>query len=215
MYLGISTSFSPVQRGAPYMENEKLFGHYFKGDVFSAILINDFTTGFIIKTYYQQYKLVHAFKHPEFITIRTSKAFWLKNKKNLGMSLFRKVADNDFQSSLILPPGSLYVNDHSFGTWVMSNYGEKRWKFHTAYQDFPQKFGWDNFDFTLRAYKTMKIHIENNAPFYGLNQDFGTYGDVTKAFLQTEYEEVENEFVLLDHLKKYFTFNFKEPKSNE
>lgn len=207
IYLGISASFSPTQKGTPFMENEKLFGNFFQGAPLSAILVDSFTTGLIVKTYYQKYKIFHGFKRSEMKVIRTSKKFWEKNEKNLGMSLFRRSENDKTPKTLPMPPGTLFIGDTSFGRWKTSDYGDQIWSFHQAYRHFPKEFGWINFDFTMRSFKSLKIHAENNTPYYGSNNEFGTYGDVTREFLKLDFNDVDNELSLLEHMKLFFSIN--------
>ncbi|MCK5882774.1 MAG: hypothetical protein KAG61_03730 [Bacteriovoracaceae bacterium] len=171
----------------------------------SAILTDVFTTGFIAKTYYQKYKVFHGFKHYETKIIRTSRDFWEKNQKNLGMSLFRRSGKKSTIGTLPIPPGSLFVGNTSFGRWRTSDYGDKVWRFHRPYRNFPKEFGWINFDYTQRRYKSLKIHIDNNTPYYGRNNEFGTYGDVTREFLKLNYDDKIKSFSLVEHMKLLFS----------
>lgn len=211
-YLGLSASFSPAQKGTPFMENEKLFGNFFQGAPLTVILTDYFTTGFMIKTYFQRYKVFHGFKAAEERVIRTSKEFYEKNTKNLGMALFRRVEKDQATNTTPLPPGSLFVGDTSYGEWRLANSGEKVWQFHRAYHHFPHAFGWGSYNFTLRAYKTMQYHLDNSTPFYGLNNEFGTDGEISKAFLKHIAPPASEKFNLLKHLKKLFTLHPKSKK---
>lgn len=206
MYLGLSASFSPAQKGTPYMENEKLFGNFFQGAPLTVILIDNFTTGFMIKTYFQRYKVFHGFKAAEERLIRTSRDFYDKNTKNLGMALFRRIEKDQTTSTTPLPPGSLFVGDTSYGEWRLSNSGDKIWFFHRAYRHFPQAFGWGNFSFDMRSFKTMQYHQENGTAFYGPENQFGSEGEVSKAFIKRLAPKPKEKFKLMNHLKKMFSF---------
>ena len=63
------------------------------------------------------------------------------------MSVFRRKdpSQEGIGSTLPLPPGALYVGDLAFGRWVYRDSGEKVWKFHRAYRNFPQFLGWKDF----------------------------------------------------------------------
>lgn len=156
--------------------NEKVFPNYFKGGPLSVILVDSFSTGLLIKTFHHKYKLVYAFTLPEEIVVRTSKEFWEKNLGNHGNSLFRRNERTGFTSSVPMPPGALYVGDPAYGTWELTDYGSKVWKFHRAYKNFPNTFEWGEFRPSLDFYQRMKIYQSNEKPYYGPNNEFGTNG---------------------------------------
>lgn len=176
VYLGISKSFSPSEKRTAYLSNELVFNNYFTGEPVSVILLDSLSSGFLIKTYHHKYKIVHAFKIPEIITVRTSKKFWNENLENHGMSLFRRKERTLETSTVIMPPGALFLGDPAYGTWELTNYGSKVWKFHRTYKNFPQIFGWGEFKPDLDFYQRMKIYQSNEKPFYGPKNEFGTQG---------------------------------------
>ena len=90
IFLGLSTSFSPSERGTDYIVNERVYSNFFKGGPISLILVSASQNGFLIKTHYHKYRLISPFRPPETITFRTSKEYWNKSQKNIGMSLFRR-----------------------------------------------------------------------------------------------------------------------------
>ncbi len=204
LYLGMAASFSPAQKGTPFMENEKLFGNFFIGSPLTAILVDNFTTGFMIKTYYQRYIVFHGFKASEEKLIRTSRSFYNGNRSNLGMAIFSRYEKDQLMSTLPLPPGSIFVGDTSYGEWKRSDSGEKIWIFHPAYHLFPEAFGWGDYNFTLKSFNKMQYHLENNTPFYGLDNEFGTGGTVSKAFLKHIVQDKKVPFSLKEHLKRIF-----------
>ena len=57
-YLGLSKSLSPSEFGISYVFNEESLSSMIKGAPVSVILVDTHSTGFIIKTYYQKYKVV-------------------------------------------------------------------------------------------------------------------------------------------------------------
>lgn len=160
--------------------SEKVFANYFKGDPLSVILMESFSTGLLIKTYHHKYKLVNAFTIPSIIIVRTSKEFWEKNQINLGSSLFRRNERTALVSTIPMPPGSLYIGDPAYGTWEITDYGSKIWKFHRAYKNLPKTFEWGEFRPSLDFYQRMKIYQSNEKPYYGPNGEFGTNGLIRK-----------------------------------
>lgn len=191
IYLGLSKSFSPSEKRAPYIPNEKIFPSFFFGAPLSIVLLDSFQTGFLIKTYFQKYKIVHGFKHPETIIVRTSYSFWERNKGNLGMSIFRRGEKKNTQSMIAMPPGILYVGDPAYGHWEMQNSGDKEWIFHRAYRHFPAIFSWGSFKPTEQFYNAANAFLEHDKPYYGENNEFGTNGTLSQEKLKLEKEKDE------------------------
>jgi hypothetical protein len=204
IFLGLSKSFSPSEHKTPFIEDERYISSIFSGAPISVTLTESFQTGFLIKTYFQRYKVVHGFKHPEVIIVRASKRFWENNLKNKGMSLFRRNDREGTESIIPMPPGFLYLGNPAYGRWKQSNSGLKEWSFHRAYRSFPEAFHWGDFRPSLEFYKKGKIHLNHEKPFYGSNNEFGLEGEITiknvKEKTITQTFEVLN---FKDHIKKY------------
>ncbi len=217
IYLGISKSFSPSEKKTLYLANEKYYASLFRGAPISVVLKEYFSAGFLIKTYYHRYIIIHAFKSPEEIVIRTSKEFWEQNLRNKGMSLFRR-GEREFKTSSIpMPPGSLFIGDPAYGTWDITKYGAKVWKFHRTYKNFPTLFGWGEFRPTLDFYQRMKIFQSDSKPYYGPESEFGTDGSITDLEEEQELEDEHNlkEESIVDTLKSYFRIPKWEQKLDE
>ena len=209
IFLGLSKSFAPSERKTQYIFDEKAFANFFQGSPISLILIDSFHMGFIIKTYFQTYKVVHGFKLPEEIIVRTSSDFWNNNLKNIGMSLFRRDGTNE--STLPLPPGSLYVGNFAYGSWRFLDSGKKVWRFHRAYRHFPKIFEWGNFRPNLTYFEKLEAHQENNTPFYGSNNEFGRDGSVTKKNILNKIKKKEkNRKNFREYFKKFIQLPWRE-----
>ena len=182
IFLGLSKSFAPAEKKTVFIANKEYLSIHYSGAPLSVILIDSFQTGFLIKTFYQKYKIFHGFKSPEIVTVRTSKNFWNETKSFQGMSLFRRAEKNNEESYTPMPPGSLYIGDPSFGRFENKS-GEKLWKFHRAYKHYPEVFFWGDFRPTYAFFKTGFLHQKNDSPYYGLNNEFGENGIVTKEVL--------------------------------
>ncbi|MCK5073575.1 MAG: hypothetical protein KAQ98_09135 [Bacteriovoracaceae bacterium] len=205
VYLVLSMSFSHSEKRTFFIRNEKVFSNYFKGTPITVILVDAFRTGFLIKTYYHKYKIIHGFKVPEDKIVRISKEFWKKNLKNLGMSLFRRSEKGHLENVIPMPPGLLYLGDHFYGRWKYINSGEKIWVFHRGYKHFPDVFGWGDFVPNFKFFKKSKIAIENEKSFYGLHDEFGTNGNITKKFLVDTKTPFKNIDKVKHHLKKFMS----------
>ncbi|OUR96219.1 hypothetical protein A9Q84_07625 [Halobacteriovorax marinus] len=212
IYLGLSKSFSPSEKKAPYIPNEKVFPSYFYGAPISIILLESFQTGFLIKTFFQKYKIIHGFKHPETLIVRTSYSFWEKNKKNVGMSIFRRGERKNTESLIPMPPGILYIGDPAYGHWEIQDSGEKLWFFHRAYRHFPNIFNWNIFRPSEKFYETALTFLTHDKSYYGENGEFGTEGSLTREKL--EIKEKESEDVIKSDLKNIIEKTFYIPKWN-
>lgn len=198
IYLGIS-SFTPSGKGPIGIVNERVFNSYFKGAPLSIILFDSFQTGLFIKTYYHKYKVIRGLKSTETVSVRVSKAFWFKNLKNHGMSLFRREEKQNATNFIVMPPGILYVGNRAYGQF--EDHGSEIrniWRFHGVYRHFTDYFYWGDFRPSQAFYSAAKYSMNREEPFYGLNNEFGTNGSVTKKYLKKE-----------DHKKKREQFSFK------
>lgn len=211
IFLGLSKSFSPMERDSLYIENERVFPSFFPGAPITLILIDSFEKGLAIKTYYQRYSLVHAFRPPEEITARVSKEFWNKNLSNLGMSLFRRRERDMIESTTAEPPGALFLGDPSYGSWEYDNSGEKFWVFHRPYRHFPKILGWGKFRPSYTFYKQLMTNSAQGVIFYGPHNEFGTKGEVTRSWAKNYHGEKFNGQVdFLNHLKKFLRLPYFE-----
>lgn len=204
VFLGFSKSFSPAEHNKHYIANEKVYPNYFIEEPITVILIDSFKTGFLIKTYFHKYLKVYAFGEPEELVMRTSKDYWKTHYKNRGMSLYRKEERKHKRSYTPMPPGSLFVGDPSFGHWVKENSGEQRWVFHRAYRDFPRVLGWGKFRPNKKFYTKMKSSLQQDVPFYGLNNEFGENGVLTNKFFPKSNIDRRDKVPFLIHLKELF-----------
>lgn len=206
IYLGLSKSFSPSEQHSPYLIDQRVFASFFKDAPSEVILIDSFQTGFLIKTYFQKYKIFHGFKQPEIQIVRTSPEFWKKNIKNLGMSLFRREKMTVPSSVIPMPPGGLFLGKLSFGNWELKNDGERYWKFFRAYRHFPSIFSWKSFTPSYEFYKKMNLHLLHEKSFHGLNNEFGEEGIITRKTFKNTFDRADsnNKIVPQVHFAKFF-----------
>ena len=207
-YLGLAKALSPSEMGVQYLQNDKGFSKILKGNSVSAILIDTHTTGFLIKTYYQKYRVITDYDNIEEIIVRTSREFAKKNVKNIGLSLYRKTGNTE--DSLPLPPGSFYIGNEEYGEWRPSKTtGKNRWIFWKAYKDFPKYFGWGKWRPDEEFFQQMKSSQLNAKPFYGIAEEFGINGRVTREnfpqFFRTERtKKVDMKDLLIEYFKENF-----------
>lgn len=206
-YLGLSKALSPTELGMDYVPNEKGLSRVIPGQNVSVILTDTHATGFLIKTYYQKFRLVHGFQGVEEMIVRTSRDFALKNRKNIGMSIFRRVEGQE--ETLPMPPGVSYVGNRGFGEWRPDRKGQVRWRFYRAYKNLPRYLGWGTWRPVPAFYEEYVSHSERKKIFYGLENEFGTDGRVTRKnfpnFFKPERQQVVDlKTLLLKYLKENF-----------
>ncbi len=211
IFLGGSAFFYSNPTNAPYLLNGAALPYFFNqqktesnSGAMTAILVDQFKTGLLVKTYYQKYRLVYPFKLPEYKVFRTSSKFWKSNQQNLGMSLYSRDDKENSEQLVPLPPGSIFLNNSAYGNWVMENSGTKVWQFHHVYQHFYKHLGWGEFRPSFEFYKELMIHLENNQAYYGPSAIFGTSGEVTKVgILKDRILKSKEKFNLKEHIKKF------------
>ena len=180
-FLGLSKSFSLHEKKNSFVKNKQSLSRLLKGKPLSVISVDSFKTGLMIKSYYLKVIVIfpsHRYllrSYVETRIIRVSKQYYGENIGHIGMSIFRRSdKKNVGESSIPMPPGSLYIGDTSYGKWVEHASGKKIWTFHKDYEHFPEWFRWDDFRPDVEFFRVLKMHMENQRPFYGLQKKFGT-----------------------------------------
>jgi len=208
VYLGLAKALSPSELGVQYLQNERGFSKIVKLNTTSTvILVDTHATGFLIKTYYQKYRIISGYDNVEEMIVRTSREFAKKNLKNIGLSLYRRIETKE--EFLALPPGSVYVGNGEYGEWKLNKKGSIRWSFNKAFKNFPKYLGWGKYRPTMEFYNQMKSHTTLNQPFYGPNREFGPEGNVTKEnfpqfFKEERMKKVELKTLLIEYFKENF-----------
>ena len=209
IFLGLSKSFSPNHKNIKFLKNQNSFPILEKEAPISLILIKSFTRGTFIKSYLQTYRLIHGFKPKEskLITFRTTKSFWLKSQKFLGMSLFRRENKLSSGSSLPMPPGTLFIGDLAYGKWQKSQKKGKVWVFRRSYSHFPEVLGWGNFKPDEQFFLKLNENKKKMKPFYGENNEFKKLEKPLNSLLEKELKKKK----FISYIKSYWTF----PKEKE
>jgi hypothetical protein len=207
IYLGLAKALSPSEIGVHYLQNEKAFSKLIKTPMATVILVDTHATGFLIKTYYQKYRVISGYDTIEEMIVRTSKEFAKKNLNNIGLSLYRRT---DLKEEFLpLPPGSLYLNNREFGEWRLSKSGIVKWRFNKSFKNFPRYLGWGKFRPDENFYQEMKTSISLNLPYYGSHEEFGPNGKITQEsfphfFKSERRKKVELKTLLFEYLKENF-----------
>lgn len=206
VYLGLSKSFAPAERSTPYLVNDQVFASFFQGAPISVILTDRLQTGFLIKTYFLELRVVQGFKLPETMLVRTSHDFWKKNEPNLGMSLFRRYEKDGKTSTTPQPAGTIFLGDPAYGSWQLAHSGSREWHFYNAYKYFPEYLGWGEYRPTETFWNTLKLYSTNEEVFYGEQNEFGTNGKVTSSVFKSRvYKIINTDVNFKVHFKKFFS----------
>ncbi|MFP5385827.1 MAG: hypothetical protein ACLGHN_07085 [Bacteriovoracia bacterium] len=207
VYLGLAKALSPSEIGVHYLQNERGFSKLIQAPMATVILVDTHATGFLIKTYYQKYRVISGYENVEELIVRTSKEFARKNLPHIGLSIYRRT-DNK-EEFVPAPPGSLYLGNNEFGEWKNMKNGEKIWKFKKSFKNFPRYLGWGDYTPDENFYKDMKMHVSMNKPYFGPKNEFGPQGEITREnfphfFKDDKMKKVELKTLLIEYLKENF-----------
>ncbi len=207
LYLGLAKTLSPSEIGIHYLQNARGFSKIITSPDTTVILVDTHATGFLIKTYYQKYRVISGYDNVEELIVRTNKDFAIKNLSNIGLSLYRR--NRDKEEFLPLPPGSIYLGNNEFGSWKKNKKGKSYWIFNKAFKNFPRYLGWGTFRPTEEFYQELLLKKSQNLPYYGLNEEFGPNGKVTQEnfpqfFKEERLKKVELKSLLIEYFKENF-----------
>lgn len=207
IYLGLAKALSPSEIGVHYLQNERGFAKLVKAPLATVILVDTHATGFLIKTYYQKFRVISGYDTVEEMIVRTSKEFAKKNLPHIGLSVYRRTDEKE--EFLPLPPGSLYIGNREFGEWRTSKSGITRWRFNKSFKNFPRYLGWGKFRPDDKFFEELKTNVSINQPFYGPKKEFGPNGKITKEnfphfFKDERMKKVELKTLLIEYLKENF-----------
>jgi hypothetical protein len=207
IYLGLAKTLSPSELGVQYLQNEKGFSKLIKSKMTTVILIDTHATGFLIKTYYQKYRVIRGYDEVEELIVRTSKEFARRNLSHIGLSIYRRLDEKE--EYLPLPPGSLYIDRLEFGEWRTNKKGIIKWRFHKAFKNFPKYLGWGKFRPDIEFFQQLKSNVNLNRPYFGAHHEFGPDGKITQEsfphfFNDERMKKVELKSLMLEYLKENF-----------
>lgn len=207
LYLGLAKALSPTEHGVQYLQNERSFSKLIKGDDATVILMDTHATGFLIKTYYQKYRVISGYDNVEELIVRTSKEFAKKNMAHIGLSLYRRT--DELEEFLPLPPGSLYLGNREFGDWKTNKKGVTYWKFNKVFKNFPKYLGWGKFKPDMDFFQQMRSFTSLNQPYYGPNHEFGPHGKITQTsfpnfFREERMKKVDMKTLMIEYFKENF-----------
>ncbi|HXH76129.1 MAG TPA: hypothetical protein VNJ08_14255 [Bacteriovoracaceae bacterium] len=207
LYLGLAKALSPSELGVHYLQNEKGFSKLIKASSATVILVDTHATGFLIKTYYQKYRVITGYDNVEEIIVRTSREYARRNLAHIGLSIYRKVESKE--EFVPLPPGSLYLGNSEYGEWKVNKKGQVVWRFKKSLKNFPKYLGWGKFRPDIEFFDQMKLKGSLGQPFYGLENEFGSQGKISRKafphfFKDERMKRVEMKTLLIEYFKENF-----------
>lgn len=207
VYLGLAKALSPSELGMFYVPNEKGLARAIPGNNVSVILTDMHATGFLIKTYYQKYRLVYGFQGAEEMIVRTSRDYAKKSRKYVGLSIFRRFEGKE--ETLPMPPGGHFVGRREYGEWWEDSKQRIRWRFYRAYKNLPKYLGWGSWRPTTSFQEEYLAGIERDRVYLGHRGEFGPEGKVTHQnfphfFEKERRKRVDFRTVLLNYFRENF-----------
>ena len=191
LYLGISKSLNPSRNTTLFIKDKYALADSFRSRPLSVMVIDVKEVGLFMKTYLQKFLLIEGFEDSTEVIVQTPKKFFEENKNYIGLSILRRSELSEFPSFTPMPPGILFMGDPSYGYWKISSSGDKKWHFYRAYKNLPKLFAYGNYRPNYKMLKAARVALKNDIPFYGLNQEFGPNGELTKINLKTRFFKKE------------------------
>ena len=186
-YLGISKSFYPNKQVTVGIPSKEAIEAIFKIAPVSIILVDMDEVGLIMKTYLMKYMLVSGYQDPVSVTIKTNKKFWEESKNFIGMSIFRRKENENDYSFTPMPPGFHFIGDSSYGYWRKNkDTNEKEWFFYRSFSNLKKYFYYGDYRPTHQMIKEARKSARSNKPYFGLNNEFGMEGTLTRKNLNAK-----------------------------
>lgn len=207
IYLGLAKALSPTELGMFYVPNEKGLTKAIPGNNVTVILTDMHATGFLIKTYYQKYRLVYGFQGAEEMIVRTSRDFAKKSRNHVGLSVFRRFDGKE--ETLPMPPGGHLVGRREYGEWWEDAKKIVRWRFYRAYKNLPKYLGWGLWRPNPAFQEQYLAGLERDKVYIGAKGEFGPEGRVTRKnfpnfFEKNRQRRVDFKTVILNYFRENY-----------
>jgi len=119
-------------------------------------------------------------------------------------------------SQVPLPPGMLFIGDNSYGSWKKNRETENlEWHFFRSFKNIPQFIGLGSKHITYQHYEKAKEKIKLNKPFFGLQKEFGTNGELTEKSYPDYFKRKPRKISIKEFFLKYLQENFYNPLNGE
>ncbi|WP_027358784.1 hypothetical protein [Desulforegula conservatrix] len=155
-------------------------------ETFTIILDDMQEEGFFSTRYQHKYKIVTAEETKETEWYDVPKEYYLKNEPFLGMAILSK-KDGEMDNN-VSPPGYSYVGDSRYGKWRDDGSGGSFWEFYGKYRLFSDFMGGWFRPISRSDYNTYSDYSSRRQPYYGRNNEYGTYGSAAKTYKPDFFE---------------------------
>lgn len=157
---------------------------------YTVILDDMKEEGLLFKDFYHRYKIVYAEPAPgnrDSLIYNTRKTDWQEVNESyfresepyLGMALASRMPGGETINTEY-PPGYQYVGNERYGQWRTDASGNSFWEFYGKYAFMRSMFSLFSSPVYRSDYDTYR-GWDRRSPYFGRNQEFGTYGSRTKA----------------------------------
>ena len=107
-----------------------------------------------------------------------------------------------------MPPGIVFLNNEKFGQWYFES-SQYFWKFYRSYKKLPIFLGWKSFKPSKNFFQSARDHKLDKKPFLGLNNEFGSQGEISLEFLpRPQKNQIFNSIKFSNLFKKYLKTNY-------
>jgi len=145
-----------------------------------AILLNDMREeGNFFPSYFHQYR-VNIGKNSDIRSYQiVAENYYKRYEPYLGMVIASKTPDGKL-SNTPFPNGYQYVGNSNYGRWRQDSSGGSFWEFYGKYALMSNLMSWAGGGLHRRDYNTYTNYRQNNRPYYGPKNSYGTNGTITQ-----------------------------------
>jgi len=176
--LGCGTSYdNPVDRLKNQLKDVPTY---------SIILEDMKEDGNIFTHYFHKYKIIQLDNAWATNWEEVSEQYYKQNANFLGMTLASK--KDGKQNNQVAPPGYAYVGDSNYGQWRQDANGNSFWEFYGKYRMFTDVLGFFSGPVYRHDYDDYHRYRDQNRPFFGRNNQYGTHGTYAKKSNPTFFQ---------------------------
>jgi hypothetical protein len=145
-----------------------------------AILLNDMREeGNFFPSYFHQYRVDMGENSDIRSYQMVTEDYYKRYEPYLGMVLASKTPDGKL-SNTPFPNGYQHVGNSNYGRWRQDSSGGSFWEFYGKYALMSNLMGWAGGGLYRRDYNTYSNYRQNNKPYYGPKNSYGTNGTITQ-----------------------------------
>ena len=145
-----------------------------------VILLNDMREeGNFFPSYFHQYR-VDIGENSDIRSYQLiTEDYYKRYEPYLGMVLVSKNLDGKL-SSTPFPNGYQHIGNSNYGRWRQDSRGGSFWEFYGKYALMSNLMGWAGGGLYRKDFNTYSNFRQNNKPYYGPKNSYGTNGTITQ-----------------------------------